>query len=77
MRLPRRAAGVAAAAAAATPTISPPRAQGFECRCGQVFCGLHRYADAHACSFDYATHGRAILAKANTRVAGDKGLEKI
>ena len=51
--------------------------QGFECRCGQVFCGLHRYADAHACSFDYASHGRAILEKANVKVAGDKGLDKI
>ena len=42
-----------------------------------MFCGLHRYADAHACSFDYASHGRAILEKANVKVAGDKGLDKI
>ena len=38
---------------------------GFKCRCGYVFCGSHRLAEAHACDFDYKTAGRDNLAKAN------------
>lgn len=38
---------------------------GIECRCGYVFCGSHRYEDQHACSFDYKTSGREVLAKQN------------
>jgi hypothetical protein len=49
---------------------------GFECRCGFTFCGVHRYADAHACGFDYLSHDRAVLAKNNEKVVGAK-LEKI
>jgi hypothetical protein len=45
---------------------------GFECRCGFVFCGQHRYADQHSCGFDYRAHDRALLAKANPKVAGQK-----
>jgi len=49
---------------------------GFECRCGLVFCGVHRYADQHACSFDYKAHDRTILEKNNQKVVADK-LEKV
>lgn len=49
---------------------------GFECRCGFVFCGTHRYADQHACTFDFRTYDRDILTKQNQRVAGEK-VEKI
>ena len=38
---------------------------GFKCRCGYVFCGSHRLAEAHECDFDYKTAGRDNLAKAN------------
>ena len=38
---------------------------GFKCRCGYVFCGSHRLAEAHECDFDYKTTGRDNLAKAN------------
>jgi hypothetical protein len=26
---------------------------GVECRCGGLFCAVHRYSDRHSCTFDY------------------------
>merc|ERR1719427_571510 len=26
---------------------------GFTCRCGGLFCSIHRYSDKHECGFDY------------------------
>ncbi|XP_074311801.1 zinc finger A20 and AN1 domain-containing stress-associated protein 1-like [Silene latifolia] len=26
---------------------------GFECRCGEVYCGSHRYPEMHSCPFDF------------------------
>lgn len=49
---------------------------GFNCRCGSVFCGSHRYADMHKCPFDYQTAGRDEIAKANPVVKAEK-LDKI
>ncbi|GAB9465986.1 Zinc-finger containing protein [Globisporangium polare] len=37
----------------------------IECRCGYVFCNSHRYADQHACTFDFKTADRAELARRN------------
>jgi predicted nucleic acid binding AN1-type Zn finger protein len=45
---------------------------GFKCRCGYVFCGSHRYAEAHSCKFDYKALGREHLAKSNPLVMADK-----
>ncbi|XAR60504.1 hypothetical protein NMG60_11033916 [Bertholletia excelsa] len=45
---------------------------GFRCRCGGTFCGVHRYAEEHSCTFDYKAFGRAILAKANPPGRGEK-----
>ncbi|CAI7819958.1 unnamed protein product [Closterium sp. NIES-53] len=45
---------------------------GFKCRCGDMFCAIHRYSDKHACSFDYKTAGREAIAKANPIVKADK-----
>lgn len=45
---------------------------GFECRCGLLFCGVHRYSDKHDCSFDYKENGRAELAKANQACVAEK-----
>ncbi len=45
---------------------------GFECRCGFVFCGAHRYPDQHACTFDFKSHDKAILEKLNPKVVGKK-----
>ncbi|GMY17452.1 zinc finger A20 and AN1 domain-containing stress-associated protein 5-like [Fagus crenata] len=45
---------------------------GFECRCGNVFCGMHRYPEKHACIVDFKAIGREILAKQNPICKGDK-----
>lgn len=45
---------------------------GFECRCGGLYCGLHRYSDKHNCTYDYKTDGREQLAKQNPVVVGEK-----
>jgi len=31
---------------------------GIECSCGFVFCGVHRYPDAHKCDFDFKAEAR-------------------
>uniref|UniRef100_A0A1J3HZZ6 Zinc finger A20 and AN1 domain-containing stress-associated protein 3 n=1 Tax=Noccaea caerulescens TaxID=107243 RepID=A0A1J3HZZ6_NOCCA len=49
---------------------------GFRCRCGFVFCGSHRYAEQHECSFDFKRIGKEKIAKANPIVKAEK-LEKI
>ncbi|KAL9239565.1 hypothetical protein vseg_013874 [Gypsophila vaccaria] len=36
---------------------------GFECKCGQVYCGSHRYPETHTCPFDYKTVQREALSK--------------
>jgi hypothetical protein len=45
---------------------------GFKCRCGDTFCSMHRYADAHKCTFDYKQAGREQIAKQNPVVKADK-----
>ncbi|KAJ7524275.1 hypothetical protein O6H91_18G084700 [Diphasiastrum complanatum] len=45
---------------------------GFKCRCGNVFCALHRYSDKHSCTFDYRSTGRDAISKANPVVKADK-----
>ncbi|GFZ18187.1 A20/AN1-like zinc finger family protein [Actinidia rufa] len=49
---------------------------GFKCRCGNLFCGSHRYSDKHECPFDYRTAARDAIAKANPIVKAEK-LDKI
>ncbi|XP_073474345.1 AN1-type zinc finger protein 6 [Aquarana catesbeiana] len=49
---------------------------GFECRCGNVFCGTHRYSDVHSCSFDYKAEAAAKIRKENPVVVGEK-IQKI
>ncbi|KAL6565706.1 Zinc finger A20 and AN1 domain-containing stress-associated protein 8 [Orobanche hederae] len=49
---------------------------GFTCRCGSVFCAVHRYSDKHECSFDYRTAGQEAITKANPVVKAEK-LDKI
>ncbi|KAH7282504.1 hypothetical protein KP509_35G033600 [Ceratopteris richardii] len=46
--------------------------RGFKCRCGDIFCSVHRYSDKHSCSYDYKAAGRASIAKANPLVKADK-----
>ncbi|KAK2981093.1 hypothetical protein RJ640_012048 [Escallonia rubra] len=45
---------------------------GFECRCGAMFCGVHRQIEARDCSFDFKALGRLILLKENPVCKGDK-----
>ncbi|XP_066385943.1 zinc finger A20 and AN1 domain-containing stress-associated protein 7-like [Miscanthus floridulus] len=45
---------------------------GFRCCCGETFCGAHRYAEKHACGFDYKRAGRELIAKNNPVVVADK-----
>lgn len=45
---------------------------GFKCKCGLLFCGQHRYAEAHDCGFDYKTTQREKLAAANPVVQAAK-----
>jgi hypothetical protein len=45
---------------------------GFTCRCGGLFCGLHRYSDKHECSFDYKALGEEEIAKNNPLIVAQK-----
>ncbi|XP_051124387.1 zinc finger A20 and AN1 domain-containing stress-associated protein 5-like [Andrographis paniculata] len=45
---------------------------GFRCRCGELFCGEHRYSDRHDCSYDYKTAGRELIARENPLVKAAK-----
>ncbi|KAK7283698.1 hypothetical protein RIF29_13408 [Crotalaria pallida] len=45
---------------------------GFECRCGDLFCGRHRYPELHACHVDFKDIGRQTLAKQNPLCIHDK-----
>ncbi|XP_041460192.1 AN1-type zinc finger protein 5-like [Lytechinus variegatus] len=45
---------------------------GFECRCGGLYCSIHRYSDKHNCSFDYRSHGQEEIRKNNPVVVGEK-----
>lgn len=45
---------------------------GFKCKCGMMFCGQHRYAEAHGCTFDYKTAERQRLAENNPLVQASK-----
>ncbi|CAL9748800.1 unnamed protein product [Musa acuminata subsp. burmannicoides] len=45
---------------------------GFRCRCGDLFCGEHRYSDRHDCSYDYKAAARVAIARANPVVRAAK-----
>ncbi|CAL9087809.1 unnamed protein product [Musa textilis] len=49
---------------------------GFTCRCGNLFCSVHRYSDKHDCSFDYRSAAQNAIAKANP-IVKPKKLDKI
>ncbi|KAL5720585.1 hypothetical protein ACHQM5_013243 [Ranunculus cassubicifolius] len=49
---------------------------GFRCRCGGMYCNLHRYSEKHECSFDYRSVGRDAIARENPVVKARK-IEKI
>ena len=45
---------------------------GIECKCGFIFCGNHRYAEAHSCSFDHKGTHKKKLRKENKAVVASK-----
>ncbi|VDP91985.1 unnamed protein product [Echinostoma caproni] len=45
---------------------------GFTCRCGGLYCGLHRYSDAHSCSFDYRESGQEEIRRSNPQIICQK-----
>ncbi|XKL60562.1 hypothetical protein PGB90_007619 [Kerria lacca] len=49
---------------------------GFECRCGGLYCGMHRYSDKHNCTFDYRQLGAQEIRRNNPVVIGEK-IQKI
>ncbi|DAA17610.1 TPA: zinc finger, AN1-type domain 6-like [Bos taurus] len=48
----------------------------FECRCGNVYCGVHRYSDVHNCSYNYKADAAEKIRKENPVVVGEK-IQKI
>ena len=45
---------------------------GFQCKCGNYYCAMHRYSDKHDCDYDYKKAGRENLSKDNPAVISDK-----
>lgn len=45
---------------------------GFTCRCGGLFCSIHRYSDKHDCSFDYKAMGAEEISKSNPVIVAQK-----
>ncbi|XP_068430906.1 AN1-type zinc finger protein 5-like [Clinocottus analis] len=45
---------------------------GFGCRCGNLFCGIHRYSDKHNCPYDYKAEAADKIRKENPVVVADK-----
>merc|ERR1712244_177123 len=45
---------------------------GFSCRCGGLFCAVHRYSDKHECNFDYKAMGEKEISEANPLIVAAK-----
>ncbi|KFP04431.1 AN1-type zinc finger protein 5 [Calypte anna] len=45
---------------------------GFDCRCGNLFCALHRYSDMHGCPYDYKAEAAEKIRKENPIVIAEK-----
>ncbi|KAI3985456.1 hypothetical protein MKX01_033770 [Papaver californicum] len=48
------------------------RLTAIKCKCGPVFCSIHRYPEKHSCEFDYKGAGKEAIAKLNPQVKADK-----
>ncbi|MEW5304716.1 MAG: hypothetical protein WDW36_007308 [Sanguina aurantia] len=59
-------------ASVATVALNEVGLTGFKCKCDQLFCGTHRYAEAHSCEFDYKTVQRQKLAENNPLCVASK-----
>ncbi|KAH8864738.1 AN1-type zinc finger protein 4 [Schistosoma japonicum] len=47
-------------------------ANSYLCRCDRSFCSLHRYAEVHACQYDYKSEGRRYMIESNVVVTTPK-----
>nr|XP_055025458.1 AN1-type zinc finger protein 4 isoform X2 [Misgurnus anguillicaudatus] len=47
-------------------------ATSYDCRCGNIFCSVHRYAETHNCSYDYKCAGRRFLQETNPSISAPK-----
>ena len=45
---------------------------GFECKCSFVFCSKHRYAEDHACEFDFKKMQQEKISKDNQKIVAAK-----
>ncbi|KAH6555274.1 hypothetical protein KP509_1Z268200 [Ceratopteris richardii] len=45
---------------------------GFKCRCGNLFCSVHRYSEEHNCTFDYTARAKKEIAANNPIVKPPK-----
>ncbi|XP_062452342.1 AN1-type zinc finger protein 5-like isoform X2 [Rhea pennata] len=45
---------------------------GFDCRCGNLFCAIHRYSDMHACPYDYKAEAAEKIRKENPIIVAEK-----
>ena len=50
---------------------------GFDCKCGNLFCGAHRYSDKHECTYDYRTEERKKLETSNPVVCAAKLADRV
>lgn len=44
----------------------------IECRCGNVYCGTHRLAEKHMCTFDFKQLGRSTIEKQNEKIVAER-----
>ncbi|CAH8576538.1 unnamed protein product [Schistosoma turkestanicum] len=44
----------------------------YTCRCDRSFCSLHRYAEVHACQYDYKSEARRYIIESNPVVTAPK-----
>nr|CAH8871272.1 unnamed protein product [Trichobilharzia regenti] len=47
-------------------------ANNYTCRCGRSFCSRHRYAEVHACPYDYKAEARRFLIESNPAITAPK-----
>jgi len=50
---------------------------GFDCECKHTYCKLHRYAESHHCTYNFAEAGKQKLAKNNPLVQGTSLLDRL
>ncbi|KAF7683453.1 AN1-type zinc finger protein 5 [Astathelohania contejeani] len=44
----------------------------FKCKCGNIFCNIHRFYDEHSCTFDYRSEAMEKLRRENPLVINKK-----